>query len=480
MNSTSPLPTKVRFGGFEVDIRAGELLKSGTRVRLQKQPFELLTVLLENPGELVTREELQEKIWPRETFVDFDLALNTAVKKVRVALGDSADAPQFIETLHGRGYRFIGRLEPPASADSKPEGHFPAIREHDGLILLAVSILVAIATIFGSVEFRRRSHLHHNFAYIAVVPFETLSSDPNQQYLGTGITELLTADLAKIRSLRVISNKDWVSTSDQMVMPQITGALKVDAVLEGSVARSGDRIRITARLLEAGTGKHLWAETYERDFRDLLVLEGQIAQAIAEAVRVTLTPTEAARLKAGPRSPAVQEAYLKGIFYASQLNCDAFKRAAEEFHYAIAQDSQFAEAYAALAGDYYGLGDWGCVPQKEAWPKAKALAQKAIELDEGTADVHANVADIAFIYDWDWEGADREYKRALDLDPDVSSNRALFLFAMHRRAEAFSEIDRELTFNPVDQSNNAQMGYILYLDRQYDSKRPAVAVWTPV
>jgi TolB-like protein/DNA-binding winged helix-turn-helix (wHTH) protein/Flp pilus assembly protein TadD len=471
MNSAAPLPTKVRFGAFEVHIRAGELLKSGIRVRLQKQPFELLTVLLENSGELVTREELRQKIWPRETFVDFDLALNTAVKKVRVALGDPADSPQFIETLHGRGYRFIGRLEPPASGDSKPQVQSSTISQSRGLIVLAISLLVAIATVVGAVEFRRRNHLHHDFVYIAVVPFETLSSDPNQQYLGTGITELLTADLTKIKSLRVISNKDGGSPSDQGSQtgtPQVARAVKVDVILKGSVARSGDRIRITARLLEAGTGKHLWAENYERDLRDLLLLEGQVAQAIAEAVRVTLTPTETARLKGGPRSPAAQEAYLKGIFYENQGTCNAFGRAADEFHYAIAQDSQFAEAYAALAGDYYGLGDWGCVSQKEAWPKAKALALKAIELDEGDADVHANLADIEFIYDWDWEAADREYKRALDLDPQVSSNRALFLFAMHRRVEAFSEIDRELRFDPLDQSNNAQMGYILYLDKQYD------------
>jgi TolB-like protein/DNA-binding winged helix-turn-helix (wHTH) protein/TolA-binding protein len=471
MNPAGPSPTKIRFGVFEVDLRAGELLKSGTRVHLQKQPFELLAVLLENFGELVTREELRERIWPRETFVDFDLALNTAVKKVRGALGDSADSPQFIETLHGRGYRFIGRVEPPASPDSKPEVRPSRISRRKSVIVLAVGLFVAAATIFGVVESHRRNRPHRDFVYLAIVPFETLSSDPNQQYLGIGITEILTADLAKVRSVRVISDKDWVGATDQrsrMGIVENARSVKVDAVLKGSVARSGDRIRITARLLETGTGKLLWAETYERDLRDLLLLEGQIAQAIAEAVRVTLTPTEAARLKPGPRSPAAQEAYLKGIFYGSQLNCDAFKRAAEEFHYAIAQDSQFAEAYAALAGDYYGLGDWGCFPQKDVWPKAKALAQKAIELDEGAADVHANVADIAFIYDWDWDAADREYKRALDLDPDVSSNRALFLFAMHRRAEAFSEIDRELKINPVDQSNNAQMGYLLYLDRQYD------------
>ena len=469
MNSAAPLPAKVRFGVFEVDVRAGELLKSGTRVRLQKQPFELLTVLLENSGELVTRDELQQKIWPRETFVDFDLALNTAVKKVRAALGDSADSSQFIETLHGRGYRFIGRLEAPASADSKPEVRSSTIRQHDGLIVLTVSLVVAIGATVIIYNLRHRNRARNDVPYILVVAFETLSSDPNEQYLGKGMTEVLTADLAKIKSVKVISD-NGVDPGQRppTSVPEIARLVKPAAILKGSVERSGDRIRITGRLLDARTGKHLWGETYDRDLRDLLLLEGQVAQAVAEAVQVTLTPVEVARLKAGPRKASAQEAYLKGLFYGNQLNCDAFKKAADEFQYAIAQDSQFAEAYAALAGDYYGIGDWGCLPQKEVWPKAKIFAQKALELDEGAAQVHATVADISFIYDWDWEAADREYKRAFDLDPDIGSNRALFLFAMHRRTEAFAEIERELRFTPLDQSTNSQMGYLLYLDKQYD------------
>lgn len=283
------------------------------------------------------------------------------------------------------------------------------------------------------------------------------------------MTEVLTADLAKIKSVRVISDNAWDNgQGPRASAPEIARPVKPTAILKGSVERSGDRIRITARLLEAGTGKHLWGETYDRDLSDLLLLEGQVAQAVAEAVRVTLTPAEVARLKVGPRAASAQEAYLKGMFYENQGNCDAFKRAAKEFRYAISQDSRFAEAYAELAGDYYGIGDWGCLPPKQVWPEAKIFAQKAIELDQGAAQVHANVADIAFIYDWDWQAADREYKRAVDLDPNIGSNRALFLFSMHRRTEAFSEIERQLKFDPTDQSTNSQMGYLFYLDKQYD------------
>ena len=470
MNPASSVPSILRFGVFELDPRAGELRKQGMKIRLQGQPVQILVMLLERPGEIVTREELQKKLWPADTFVDFEQGLNNAIKRLRAALDDSAETPRFIETLPRRGYRFIGLLDPPAAAHSGDKVRSSRINGNSKLVLLSF-LIIAIAVILGTAEFRLPKGPKQRFVYVVVVPFDTLSSEPNQQYLGTGMTEVLTADLAKIKSLRVISDETLKGMSDRRSWIEgfgAPGAVKVSAVLRGSVARSGDRIRISARLIEADSGRHLWAETYERDLRDLLLLEGQVAQAIAEAVRVTVSPADAARLKGVARSPAVQEAYLKGVFYANQLNCDGFKRALDEFHYAIDQDSHFAEAYAALAGDYYGLGDWGCVPRKDAWPASRVFAQKAIELDEGTAEVHSTLADIAFIYDWAWDAADREYKRATDLDPAFSSNRALFLFTMHRRAEAFSEIDRELGLNPVDESTNAQLAYMFYLDRQYD------------
>ena len=474
MSSSGHLPPRIRFGVFEVDVRSGELLKDGEKIPLQGQPFALLSMLLEHPGELVTREELRQRIWPEETFVDFDLALNTAVKKVRAAVGDSAEKPQFIETLPKRGYRFIGRLDPAIVAAPRVDSRHPSTRGRLTIGILAVALLVTIGAIIGVVQNRRRSPLSRHNVYIVVVPFENLSPDPNQEYLAAGITEVLTADLAKISSLRVISGKEplaWLLPPEQRARtgaPAIAKAANVDAVLQGSVARAGNRIRITARLLEFGTGKHLWAETYERDPRDLLLLEGQLAQTIAETVRVALTPREQARLTAAVRAPEVQEAYLKGTFYTGQLTCGAFNRATDEFRYAIARDSQFAAAYAALADVYFLSGDWGCFPQTEVWPKAKALAQKALELDEGDGNVHGTVANIAFRYDWDWDTADREYKRAIELDPAVGADYPLFLFTMHRRTKAFAEIDRERELHPLDQGTNVQLAYLLYLDRQYD------------
>src|SRR5215813_9388961 len=241
----------VRFGAFELSVRAGELRKQGAKIKLQEQPFHVLQILLQREGEIITREELRQKIWPSDTFVDFDHGLYNAIKRLREALGDDAESPHYIETVPRRGYRFIGKSEPAIPAPSSIQS-------------------------------------------VVVLPLENLSRDPDQEYFAEGLTEALITSLAKISALRVISRTTalkYKNVRDRSAR-EIAGELGVDSVVEGTVLRSGDRVRISAQLINASTDMHLWADSYDRDLRDILTLQSEVARAIADRIRVTLTPSE--------------------------------------------------------------------------------------------------------------------------------------------------------------------------------------------
>jgi TolB-like protein/DNA-binding winged helix-turn-helix (wHTH) protein/Flp pilus assembly protein TadD len=496
MQESNQFRGRPRFGVFELDLRAGELRKHGLLVRLQEQPFQVLTMLLEHPGEVVTREELQKKLWPANTFVDFDHGLNKAINKIRDALGDSAESPRFVETVARRGYRFIAEVKA-ADADPvrSPELITPPhpTAEIQGLQSLAVKpatrndrvpslawkilvlvMLILIAT-FATWKFHSRSRPSPNIRSLAVLPLESLSADASQDYFADGMTDELIADLGQISALRVISRTSVMPYKRaRKSLPQIARELNVDAVVEGTVLRSGDRVRITAQLIEANADKHLWAGSYEGDVRDTLALQNQVARSIAEQIRISLSPQEQAVLKSAKVvDPEAYEAYLKGRYFWNKRTGDSLKTAVDYFNQAIAKDPNYAQAYTGLADAYALLGDWqyAVMTPKEAFPKAKAAAIKALELDSALSEAHNSLAFCFDAFDWDFESAGKEFRRAIELNPGYATAHhwyAWHLSLMGQYDEAIAEMRKAKNLDPLSLIINSDMAEILVIAHFYD------------
>ena len=478
MNSSDHLPPKLRFDAFEIDVHSGELLKDGNKIRLQRQPFALLAMLLEHPGELVTRDELRQKIWPEETFVDFDLALNTAVKKIRAALGDSAEKPRFIETLHGRGYRFIGRVElqhTPKSQVQKPL--WPGTGRN--WVLFAMAALVVLAAAVVSVHFLHSGrHVASNprINSIAVLPLENLSGDPAQEYFADGMTEELITNLAKVGSLRVISRTSVMQYKGvHKPLSEIAKALRVDAVLEGSVSQMGDKVRITAQLIHVTSDQHLWAEEYAGDLRDVFALQGAVARDITQHIKIKLSAQEEKLLEVAISSghgvdPKAQDAYLRGRYQWNKRTPASLTKSIEYYQQAIAEDVHYARAYAGMADSYILLQENGRLTPAEAYPKYKMAALKAVEADPNLADGYIMLATVKEA-EWDWAAAEQEYKRALELNPGLARAHhwyAVLLSALNRHDEAISEIERAVDLEPLAPNLYVVEALTYYDARRYD------------
>jgi TolB-like protein/DNA-binding winged helix-turn-helix (wHTH) protein/Flp pilus assembly protein TadD len=458
---------RLRFDGFELDVRAGELRKHGIKVRLRGQPLQVLEILLERAGDVVTREELQARIWTADTFVDFDHSLHNSIARIREALGDSADTPRYIETLPRRGYRFIGTVD-----------NFPALRlvpepgDENGVGLAVVVATPAESTPARSTRAISNPHLvillsvlgvlglagwavwHHFSATnvppirsIAVLPLENFSGDPSQEYFVDGMTDELITDLAQIGALRVTSRTSVMRyKGTKKSLPEIARELNVDGIIEGSVTRSGQRVRITAQLLQGSTDKHIWAKTYDRDLGDVLKLQAELAEAIAQQVRAQLSPTQRAQVRQTHAvNPAAHDAYLRGrLTYVNEYtNPDSLKKAQRLFEESIHEDPNFALAYAGLADTYVYLAFAKALPRDQAYRSAREALAKALELDDSIGEAYDTLGVLSWQFDWDWDAADRNFNRALALSPSYScthEDRASFLGAMGRRAEALAEI----------------------------------------
>ena len=461
----------LRFGTFEVDVRAGELRKQGKRIKLQDQPFHVLTVLLQRPGEVVTREELRNQNWPPDTFVDFDNSLNTAINKLREALGDSADNPRFIETLPRRGYRFIAPVsgidDGAATPDKDKGGYVRESLRRSRWIVAVVSLAVLAATLFAFNAFRARERVLNDVRVppiqsLAVLPLTNLSGDPAQEYFSDGMTDALITELAQLGSLKVISRTSSMRfRRTDKSLPEIARELNVDGIVEGTVQRSGDRVRITAQLIQGSSDKHLWANTYERDLRDVLALQDEVAHAIANAIRVKVTTqdqiTRDARRAVNPQA---YEIYLTGLAYSRQQGGQSKRTSLDYFNRAIQLDPQWAEPYAQLGRAYHWLAGFG---EPELYPKSKAALLNAIRLDDDLADAHASLAYVLFSFDWNWSGAEREYHRALQLNPNYSEAHygyALLLMAAGRNDEAVSEIRYAAELDPLFAPLRADVGTV--------------------
>lgn len=476
--STLPAPPKVlRFGIFEADSRNGELRKHGLRVKLHEQPFQVLLALLDHPDKVVTREELRQRLWPADTFVDFDNGLNGAINRLREALGDSAESPRFIETIPRRGYRFIGPVHEPSEGTAGTVT--PGGTRRQGLWIAAVAVAGVLAVL--GLNFRGlRERLLGNprpgpIQSIAVLPLENLSGDASQEYFVDGVTDALTTELAQIRALRVVSRTSAMRyKGTKKPLPEIARELNVDAVVEGAVVRSGERVRLTAQLIHARTDRHLWAESYERDLRDILALQSEVARAIANKIRVQVTPEEQTHLaQARSVNTEAYTAYLKGRYFWSQRTEEKIWKAIEYFEDAIKKDVNFAPAYSGLADSYglFGSSQYAALLPTEAERRAEAAARKALELDDTLAEAHTALGAIQHRSKWNWVEAEREFRRAVELNPNYTPAYqfyALCLSSVGRQQEALAAIRRALELEPASPIINAAAARQLIFARQYD------------
>ena len=495
MPEAHPLPELLRFGIFELDLRAGELRKNGLRVRLQEQPFQVLVMLLERPGEIVGRQELQKKLWPTDTFVDFDHGLNKAINKLRDALGDSAESPRFVETIARRGYRFLADVKaadavpvrspekaaPSPSAEVREGPDFASKRAlvKPPLPSLAwkvpVVVLLVLVAPFAIWKLRSRDHPSPIIRSLAVLPLESLSTDASQDYFADGMTDELISDLGQISTLRVISRTSVMAYKGaRKPLPQIARELNVDAVVEGTVLRSGDRVRITAQLIDAATDKHLWSQSYEGELRDTLALQNQVAGAIANQIRTNLNPQEQAALKkAAVVNPEAYESYLKGRYFWNKRTADGLHEAIDYFNEAIEKNPDYAEAYAGLADAYSLAGDWkyGLIAPRDAYPKAKAAAVKALSLDDNLGEAHISLAFSLDNFDWDWESAGREFTRGIELSPGYPIGYEWYgwhLASLGRHDEAVAEVERAASLDPLSLSIGADLAEELLVAHRFD------------
>ncbi len=465
------------FGVFEVDLASGELRKQGVRIKLAEQPFQALLALIERPGEVLTREYLQKRLWPPDTLVDFDRGLNKAINRLREALGDDADNPHFIETLPLRGYRFLVQVEaaPVALGLSSPAPATPSsglslLRKRRTLLAIASGLVPVPLLFFG---YRLLSSYQPRIESIAVLPLENLSGDPAQEYFSDGLTDELIGEIARIRSLRVISRTSVMQYKGgtRKSLPAIARELNVDAILEGTVLQSGHKVRITAQLIRARDDRHLWYEKYERDLTDILALQGEVARSIASKVQVHLTPDEQTRLTRSRRvNPDAYVTYLKGNYFLYK-GIPRLSKSIDYFKQSIQLDSSYAEPYAGLAQALCFVGIFGLKPSTESYPEARAAALKALELDESNAAAHNALADVKQGFDWDLAGAETEFKRALQLNPSHLLTHVWYSASLARRGrynDALAASGQALALDPVSPVSYNSRAMLFFRFRRYE------------
>jgi TolB-like protein/DNA-binding winged helix-turn-helix (wHTH) protein/tetratricopeptide (TPR) repeat protein len=474
---------------LKVDIGRHELLIAGQPVHLENLPFDLLVLLVENRDSVVSRDQIVDRLWGREVFVVTDKNINVAIRKIRKALGDDAEHPRLIQTVVGKGYRFIGsvslipsvtersnRLSLPDASENQAREH-PARKGLSGLAAFAVLIAIVVITVLAwrnLVQKRETDNIsrRHAMRSLVVLPFENLSRDSTEGYFVDGMTDLLITDLSNINALRVIARSSAMRyKSTTKSVSAIGRELKVDVALEGTVLRAGGRLRITAQLIDARSDRPIWAGRYERDLRDVLTLQNEIATVIVREIKVRLTSDERIRFsRSRSVKPVAHDAYLRGVYEWNRWEPGA-KQAAEYFKLATEEDPEYELAFVGLAGAYSHFGIMGALPPKEAWEKARNAAVKALELDESSGEAHAALAYIKSRYDWDWPGSEAEFRRAIELNPNYATAHhwyGLLLAEVGRFDEAISETERAEDLDPLSVLISASLGRRFYLARQFE------------
>jgi TolB-like protein/DNA-binding winged helix-turn-helix (wHTH) protein/Tfp pilus assembly protein PilF len=475
MQSSSPPTGIVHFGVFQLDLKARELHKAGVRVKLQEQPFRVLALLVDRAGQVVTREELQQKVWPSDVYVGFDQGLNNAIKKVRDALGDSADSPRFIETVERHGYRFIAPVSAAPGRISEPQLYF-GLRTHRMTVLigLATATLIAALSYWAWYASTARDGTPSEKVILAVLPFDNLSRDPDQEFFSDGLTEEMIAQLGKLNPERlIVIARGSVAKykGSNLAADQIGRELHADYLVQGSVRRASDHVRITVQLIQVRDQTDLWTESYDRELKDILSLQESAARTIAHQIHITLTPGQQARLPSRANlDPVAYEAYLKGRYYWNKRTADGLKKAVIFFQQAIDKDPENGAAYSGLADCNSGLAWHGFMSPAEALPKAHEAALKAVEIDPQSAEAHASLG-LVLNHMWDWTGAEAQFKRSLQLDPRYANAHHWYadnLSILGRHEEALREAKQALELDPLNLMIGTWVGLRYYLARRYD------------
>jgi TolB-like protein/DNA-binding winged helix-turn-helix (wHTH) protein/tetratricopeptide (TPR) repeat protein len=495
---------KYRFGPFELRTQTRELYKHGMKLKLRPQGYQVLALLLEHAPECVTREELQKRVWPSNTFVDFENGVNSAIKQLRASLNDSAAEPRYIETLPKLGYRMIAPVEYEAgsagerstgareeSAAAKVAGEAavstapgqPAnSRKRLWMARAAVSVL-GIACLVAFLKWPRAHPAPQRAApagriMLAVLPFENMTGDVSQDYFSDGLTEEMIAQLGRLdpKEFGVIARTSvmhYQHSSEKV--DQIGSELGVQYVLEGSVRRDTENVRINAELIEVGGQRQLWAQQYDRELTNLLVVQAEIAREISDSIQLTLgSPARSERVSEPTLTPQAYQAYdlcLKGLYFWNKRNVPGFQQAIVYFQQAIAKDPDYAPAYAGLANNYVLLPGYTLAPASKYMPKAREAAARALQLDDHLPEAHVALALILENYDWDWSSAEKEYRRAIELNPNYATAHqwyAEFLTWRGRFDEALRESESARRLDPLSLIIATDRGSIFYFSRQYD------------
>lgn len=494
---------KVRFAAFELDLQAHELLRNGRPVKLAPQAIRLLEFLATHPRQLLTREEIRQEIWSATTFVDFEQGINKSIRQIRDALNDDAEHPRFVETLPRRGYRFISDVEYPenhstpvpavdsthvtsaiapvtedsdqcseSAAVSGPVKASKPIRSARRWLMSASAAIVLVAIGWLVNMGLDRNSGDRQIRSLAVLPLENLSHNPEQEYFADGMTDDLITHLAKIRALRVVSRTSVMQyKGTRKSAPQIARELNVDAIVEGTVTRDQDRVRITAQLIGADPEKHLWAENYEASLSDVLTVQDNVASAVAHAIQINVTPQER-ELLATPRAvnPEAYDAYLRGRYWGEFPTEENLSKSREYFERAIAKEPGYALAWDGLAEAYKQLSNWGVLPAQDGLPRARAAAERALELDNSLVGPLVTLAVVKMNYEWDWAGAERLSKRAIESSPNDGEAHhvyATYLAEIGRKEEAVAEARRAHEVEPLSPEYAGNVVWKLYLARRY-------------
>jgi TolB-like protein/DNA-binding winged helix-turn-helix (wHTH) protein/cytochrome c-type biogenesis protein CcmH/NrfG len=457
-----------RFGGFHLDVRDRRLARDEEVIRLEPKSFDVLCCLLENAGRLVSKQDLVAKVWSR-TYVS-DNSLTRCIHQVRAALGDDADRPDFIETVPGSGYRFIADVD--VSTGSGPDDELQAAEKPRSMRLAGIAIVLAIAVGTALVPswLNDRGEVP-TIERLAVLPFTNLTGAVDQEYFVQGVHEALIAELSRIASIDVISRTSVMSFRDtRLSVPEIAARLDVDAVIEGSVAKAGDKLTVTAQLIATNPERHLWAERYHRDVGELFEIATDIVSAIASEIAIELSPVER-RASINTENREAWEAYLQGRFYFEQRTPDAYRLARDKFQHAIELDPDFAEPYVGLAHTFGSAAIFGIVKPEAGFPQALRFAQQAISLDPSLAEAHLLLAGVSFYWDWDWDEAERQARHVLELNPSLA-NAYRFLSEVYsvkgRHEEALNAVERGREIDPLPPTSQFKPAFILYLARDYE------------
>jgi TolB-like protein/DNA-binding winged helix-turn-helix (wHTH) protein/Flp pilus assembly protein TadD len=518
VSKPTEMPDPIRFGdNFELDPLAYELRSKGIPLKLKPIPMELLLLLVERRGELVTREQIVERIWGKGVFLDTDNSINASISRIRQVLRDDAEQPRFVQTITGKGYRFIAPVVEgnPAGFDtSTAAAIFPpappgktvsddrvdddrvgdririndrindrvakkaALRLWPSLLLAFVLLIAGLGVYFRWSRSRSRLQPSSGRVMLAVLPFENLTGDSSQEYFSDGLTEEMIARLGNLdpQHLGVIARTSVMHYKHSpQPLAQIGRDLGIQYVLEGSVRRESNKVRITAQLIQMSDQSHLWARQYDRELSNLLALQEEIAQEVAGEIELALggqKPVDVAHQPAlSPDALEAYDLYLKGRYFWNKRTPPGFQEAIEYFQNAVAKNPNDARAYAGLADSYSLLSGYSTAPQTESMPKARTAALKAVELDEKLSEAHTSLALIAENYDWNWQASEREFRRAIELNPNYATAHqwyAEFLAHRGRFDEAFAESERARQFDPMSLIIATDKGQILYYSRQYD------------